>query len=110
VLSILTAVALAAEVLVTMPSRIWLVIVFLWQWSIVSMWAIASGLMGGVYLPPGQAKMRAAIGFSYLNLILWLVCSSVGTITCCASGRKRKQKQKEVVEDGKELSIRTTTI
>ncbi|KEF61383.1 uncharacterized protein A1O9_02949 [Exophiala aquamarina CBS 119918] len=109
VLSIITALSFAAEVLITMPSRLWLVIVFLWQWSIVSMWAIASGLMGGIYLPPGQARIRAALGFSFLNLILWFVCSAVGTWTCCTSGRQKKQKQKDVVEGGKELSIRTTT-
>ncbi|KAK5044876.1 hypothetical protein LTR84_010414 [Exophiala bonariae] len=92
ILSIITAFSFAVEVLLTMPSRVWLLIVFVWQWLIVALWAISAGLLGGVYLPHGRARMRTATGFAYLNLVLWLLCSIVGTVTCCASGRKKKQR------------------
>lgn len=82
-----------------MPSRVWLLIVFVWQWLIVALWAIAAGLLGGVYLPHGRARMRTATGFAYLNLVLWLLCSTVGTVTCCASGRKKKRAALDVESD-----------
>lgn len=91
-----------------MPSRLWLLVVFVWQWSIVSLWAIAAGLLGGIYLPHGRARMRVATGFAYLNLVLWLLCSIVGTVTCCASGRKKK-KNRLAEGDSKGLPIVNTT-
>lgn len=81
-----------------MPSRVWLLIVFVWQWLIVALWAIAAGLLGAIYLPDGRARMRTAAAFAYLNLVLWLLCSIVGTVSCCASGRKNKKKKRKGLE------------
>lgn len=88
-LSILTSLSLMTEIFHSVATRVWLVLVFCWQWILVFLWGTAAIIMSTVYLRgPVRTRMRVATGFVYLNLVVWALCSIVGTIGCCAGRRK----------------------
>lgn len=113
-LSILTSLSLMTEIFHSVATRVWLVLVFCWQWILVFLWGTAAIIMSTVYLRgSGRTRMKVATVFVYVNLVVWALCSIVGTIGCCAGRRKddtaesrtkgktRKTKKKKTTKKNK---------
>ena len=101
-LSILTSLSLMTEIFHSVATRVWLVLVFLWQWVLVFLWGTAAIVMSTVYLRGStRTRMRVATVFVYFNLVVWALCSLVGTIGCCAVRRRDANVQMTTVKDKK---------
>ena len=93
------ATALAVETFHTMPSRLWLVLVFMFQATLISMWSVVVGLLGALYLHgQGSARMKAGVGFDVLNLALWVVGLLVGCVGCCVRSRAAGKGEKKATK------------
>ncbi|KIX08699.1 uncharacterized protein Z518_03356 [Rhinocladiella mackenziei CBS 650.93] len=100
VLSVVIAFALIVETFHTVPSRVWLVLVFLFHWCLISLWSVAVGLLGALYFHGGPSKLRAGAAFNLLNLIVWVVASILG---CQGCFRRKGKLPKTNDDDGVDL-------
>ncbi|KIV94968.1 hypothetical protein PV10_02681 [Exophiala mesophila] len=102
-LSIITSLSLMTEIFHSVATRLWLVLVFLWQWVLVFLWGTAAIVMSTAYLRGStRTRMRVATVFVYFNLVVWALCSLVGTIGCCAVRRRDDNVQMRRTKDKKD--------
>jgi len=77
-------------------SRLWVLLVLVWQFVVAVLWAAASGTMGKQTLDGREPEaLKASFGFALVEMICFLVGCVMGSVGICCGGKKPAKQNGE---------------
>lgn len=91
ILSLLTTAILVWIALWPSTSRGWIVLLLIWQWILVVLWAAVAGVTGDSAMKTRNGLLQTAFAFTLIELVAWMIGGTMGSIGMCCTAKRSKK-------------------